>query len=119
LRGDCYSCRSSGELTAARRTGEDGGHVLEELQPAVERPAGDQFARKAETPASAPPTGPWPTSTSLSPKKVGALYSQPKTLPADIAGPKMTRLRRDHSGCSAHRVDLLEPLLAGIDEAAS
>jgi hypothetical protein len=31
----------------------------------------------------------------------------------------MTRLRRDHSGCSAHRVDLLEPLLAGIDEAAS
>src|SRR5688572_239572 len=36
-------CHSSGELTAARRTGEDGGHVLEELQPAVERPAGDHF----------------------------------------------------------------------------
>ncbi len=29
-------------------------------------------------------------------EKVEALYSQPKTLPADTAGPKMTRLRRDH-----------------------
>jgi hypothetical protein len=31
-----------------RRSGEDGGHGLEELQSAVERPAGDHFGRWAE-----------------------------------------------------------------------
>jgi len=29
-------------------------------------------------------------------EKVGALYGQPAQLPADVAGPKMTRLRREH-----------------------
>ena len=34
---------SSNRSAAARRTGEDGGHVLEQLEPAVERSAGDHL----------------------------------------------------------------------------
>jgi len=34
-------------LTAARQTGEDGGHVLAELQSAVERPVGNHFGARA------------------------------------------------------------------------